>query len=91
MTISEITEKITIEDLVTAHPRAVSFLMEHGIRCILCGEPAWGTLGDALREKGFTADRKEEVVRMLRDHLSDRTAQDSAVAGQDSRHGGRSL
>ena len=89
MTITDITAQTTIENLVTAHPRAVSFLMEHGIRCILCGEPAWGTLGDAMTDKGFSSDRKEELVRLLRDHLRRLTAShdvDVSAESNESHH-----
>lgn len=48
-----ITNNIEIEDLVRNFPFSVKFLMEHGIRCIACGEPIWGTLEEAALEKGF--------------------------------------
>jgi len=39
-----IQKDILIEELVGVVPGAVTYLMEHGIRCIACGEPVWGTL-----------------------------------------------
>lgn len=48
-----ITKNIEIEDLVRNFPFSVKYLMEHGIRCIACGEPIWGTLEEAALEKGF--------------------------------------
>ncbi|MFA5804082.1 MAG: DUF1858 domain-containing protein [Melioribacteraceae bacterium] len=48
-----ITKEIEIEDLVKEIPKAVTFLMEKGIRCLRCGEPIWGTLETATKEKGF--------------------------------------
>ena len=65
-----ITLQITIEDLVERHPRAVTFLMEHGIRCLLCGEPAWGTLEDAMREKGVSGTDAGTLLQALRRYLS---------------------
>jgi len=44
---------IEIEDLVRDYPFSVRYLMEHGIKCIACGEPVWGTLAEAAREKGY--------------------------------------
>ena len=44
---------IEIEALVTSYPFSVKYLMEQGIRCIACGEPIWGTLEEAAKEKGF--------------------------------------
>lgn len=48
-----ITKEIEIEDLIKEIPKAVTFLMEKGIRCLRCGEPIWGTLETAAKEKGF--------------------------------------
>ena len=49
----EITSDIFIEDLVDNYPFSVKYLMQNGIRCIMCGEPIWGTLEEAAKEKGF--------------------------------------
>lgn len=49
----EITKDILIEELVENYPFSVRYLMEKGIRCIMCGEPIWGTLEEAAMEKGF--------------------------------------
>ncbi len=48
-----ITKEINIESLVETYPFSVRYLMEKGIRCIMCGEPIWGTLEEAAIEKGF--------------------------------------
>lgn len=50
-----ISKDIEIEELVRTYPFSVKYLMEHGIRCIACGEPIWGTLEEAAKEKGFNA------------------------------------
>ncbi len=60
-----ITKDTTIEDLVNKVPGAVKYLMEHGIRCIVCGEPIWGTLEEAAEEKGFGPEDIEKFVRDL--------------------------
>jgi methionine synthase II (cobalamin-independent) len=60
-----IKKEILIEELVENYPFSVRFLMEKGIRCIMCGEPIWGTLEEAAQEKGFTVDRINEVVEEL--------------------------
>ena len=48
-----ITKDTYIEDLVQEHPETVAVLMKHGIICIQCGEPIWGTLGEALDRAGI--------------------------------------
>jgi|AMFO01.1.fsa_nt_gi hypothetical protein len=50
----EITADIQIEDLVRGLPESVRILAEHGIVCIRCGEPYWGTLAELAAEKGIT-------------------------------------
>lgn len=58
----EITKTILIEDLVDNYPFSVRYLMEQGIRCIMCGEPIWGTFEEAAKEKGFSDTKIEEFV-----------------------------
>ena len=59
-----VSKSTTIEDLVQEIPGAVSYLFQQGIRCIRCGEPIWGTLDEAAREKGFG---DEEIQRFVDD------------------------
>jgi methionine synthase II (cobalamin-independent) len=49
-----VTSDISIEELVEILPSSVSYLSRRGIKCIACGEPIWGTLEEAAREKGFS-------------------------------------
>jgi methionine synthase II (cobalamin-independent) len=62
---NKITSDITIEDLVTELPASVNYLMEKGIKCIACGEPIWGTLESAAKEKGFAEDAIADFVSDL--------------------------
>jgi len=57
-----VTKEIQIEDLVREVPDAVKYLSRQGIRCIRCGEPIWGTLEEAAREKGFS---DEDIARFV--------------------------
>jgi len=50
----DITKEILIEDLIDQYPFSVEYLRKKGIRCIRCGEPIWGTLGQAAKEKNFS-------------------------------------
>ena len=49
-----IDKNILIEDLVTRLPKAVGYLMKKNIKCLACGEPIWGTLEQAAKQKGFS-------------------------------------
>lgn len=66
----QITKDITIEDLVDNVPQAVKYLMHEGIKCIACGEPIWGTLEEAAKEKGFSNTDIEQFVKDLQ-HYAD--------------------
>lgn len=56
---------ILIEELVAIIPESVSYLMKRGIKCIACGEPIWGTLADATKEKGFGEKELDQIVEEL--------------------------
>ncbi|MCL6100615.1 MAG: DUF1858 domain-containing protein [Bacteroidetes bacterium] len=43
-------------------PESVTYLMDNGIRCLRCGEPIWGTLEAAAKEKGFDELQIEKFV-----------------------------
>jgi len=60
-----IDKKISIEDLVEEYPFSVNFLSKKGIKCIACGEPIWGTLEEACKEKKFTEKEIQEFVHEL--------------------------
>ncbi|MBK8944142.1 MAG: DUF1858 domain-containing protein [Ignavibacteriae bacterium] len=60
-----VTKEIEIEDLVKQIPDAVVYLMEKGIRCLRCGEPIWGTLENAAKEKGFSDSEISKFVSDL--------------------------
>jgi methionine synthase II (cobalamin-independent) len=57
-----IKKDISIEELVQKLSSSVSYLMEKGIKCLACGEPIWGTLESAAREKGFN---DSEIARFV--------------------------
>jgi hypothetical protein len=59
-----------IEDLVRKHPSSVRFLSDKGIKCIACGEPIWGTLEEAAREKGFSPEAINRLMRELNDWIA---------------------
>ncbi len=63
---AEISKDILIEDLVNDYAFSVKYLMEQGIRCIMCGEPIWGTLEEAAKEKEFTDNEIKEVVEEMK-------------------------
>lgn len=73
---TEITKDILIETLVEEYPFSVRFLMEKGIRCIMCGEPIWGTLEEACIEKDFSTGDIDKIVEELKT-MADKAGDDS--------------
>jgi len=61
----EITKDILIEELVNNYVFSVRYLMKKGIRCIMCGEPIWGTLEEAAKEKDFSEADIEGFVKEM--------------------------
>lgn len=53
-----------IEDLVGI-PGAVQFMVQHGLPCLVCGEPAWGTFEDVARRRGKSAEEIEKILSDL--------------------------
>ncbi len=62
----EITKDILIEELVDNYSFSVRYLMEKGIRCIMCGEPIWGTLEEAAKEKDFDDETIQQFVEEMK-------------------------
>ncbi len=60
-----ISKETEIEDLVQLLPEAVSYLRVEGIRCLRCGEPIWGSLDAAAKEKGFNDNDVDKFVKEL--------------------------
>ncbi len=63
----KINKEIEIEDLVKIFPKSVVYLMEKGIRCLRCGEPIWGSLESAAKEKGFGDKEITKFVTEIND------------------------
>ena len=56
------TRDIKIDDLIREHFDAVGFLIQHGLPCVVCGEPFWGTLEDLARQKNWSDEQIDALV-----------------------------
>ncbi len=65
MSTSKITKDILIEDLVNNYAFSVKYMMTNGIRCIACGEPIWGTLAEAAKEKDYSDTDIDKFVEEM--------------------------
>jgi hypothetical protein len=59
----------TVEELLNKYPDIDAYLIRKGIRCVLCGEPVWSTIGDLIESKGLNVDQviAELNVRFVKD------------------------
>lgn len=57
----------TIEEIVQSHPELIKILVEHGLTCIACGEPLWGTLQENASRQGIT--NLDEIINKLNQSL----------------------
>ncbi|MGA1845682.1 DUF1858 domain-containing protein [Deferribacter abyssi] len=60
-----IDKNTTIEELVNIKPSSVDFLRKKGIICVKCGEPIWGTVFEVCKEKGFSDEEIENIIKEL--------------------------
>jgi len=61
----QITGEMLIEEIVEKYPETIGPMQEMGVQCILCGEPAWGTLEEKVLDKGLT--NLDEILARLND------------------------
>ena len=80
--VMKITKDTNIEDLVEGVPQSVRYLMNKGIKCIACGEPIWGTLEDAAKEKGFTDADIGKFVEELQEFAENPSKKPEAPEGK---------
>jgi hypothetical protein len=66
---------ISIEEMVATVPESVRYLMDRGIKPVVCGEPIWETLEGAAKAKGFSDG---EIDRMVHD-LEERAQQQAVL------------
>ena len=59
-----IDRRVLIEDLLEHVPGVVSYLIDKGLPCLVCGEPSWGTLEEMAKEEGRS---EEEIDRLVDD------------------------
>jgi hypothetical protein len=58
-----------IEFILKGIPEALPYLMKKGVCGISCGEPTWGILESAAKEKGFTDLQIDKIVNELNNLL----------------------
>lgn len=57
-----ITKKDEIEYIFENIPDSLAYLMRKGVCGLNCGEPVWGTLENAAKERGFSDSEIDLIV-----------------------------
>jgi len=63
-----ITLETHVDEIVERYPKAAGWLVQHGVICVACGEPFWGTLGELMERKAIR--NPEKIVKDLNRSLS---------------------
>jgi len=63
-----ITADSRVEEIVEKYPKAVGWLVQHKIICVVCGEAFWGTLGELMERKNIKG--REKILKDLDVFLS---------------------
>ncbi|HPU23941.1 MAG TPA: DUF1858 domain-containing protein [Candidatus Kapabacteria bacterium] len=61
----QITKNTYVEELLETKPHAVSYFLDKGIACLVCGEPFWGTIEELVLKKGYSQEQLEQFVEEL--------------------------
>ncbi len=73
ITMDRIDRMMSVEDLITAYPGSVRYLIHHNVPCLVCGEPIWGTVEEAMRGAGKTDEEINVLLTDLSAALMERT------------------
>jgi len=65
-----ITRQDEIEFILKGIPEALPYLMKKGVCGISCGDPSWGILESAAKEKGLTDTEIDNIVDDLNNFLT---------------------
>jgi hypothetical protein len=57
-----IDRKTSVEDLVEKYPKVAGWMTRRGLRCVVCGEPFWGTLGELADDSGFDDAQVDTLI-----------------------------
>lgn len=51
-----------VEELVEAHPEVAGWMTRRGMRCVVCGEPFWGTLEELASDSNLEEKELEKFL-----------------------------
>ena len=70
-----VTAETLVEDLVDQYPKVAGWLSKRGLRCVVCGEPFWGTMGELAKEDGLNEEQFEKLLVDLNEFVAKEDAE----------------
>ncbi|MDI3516437.1 MAG: hypothetical protein PWP37_977 [Thermotogota bacterium] len=61
-----------MSEIAERYPYLIDFLLKKGIKCIVCGDVLWGTLGEEAKRQGFTDEQLDEIIREANELVAQR-------------------
>ncbi|MEO0226864.1 MAG: DUF1858 domain-containing protein [candidate division WOR-3 bacterium] len=63
----EITEKTSVEELLSIYPQLTNVFIKLGLSCYVCGEAFWGTIGELAQKYNVNVNK---IIRILNEEKS---------------------
>lgn len=59
---TKIAKDMPISDVLDKNPNLVTVFIDHGLPCLVCGQPFWGTIEELAQKHNADAD---ELIKQL--------------------------
>ncbi len=76
-----VTAETLVEDLVDRYPKVAGWLSKRGLRCVVCGEPFWGTVGELAKEDGLDEAQFAKLLEDLNVFVTEQDAEGGGAQG----------
>lgn len=68
----KITEHTPVADVIKVYPTLTQVFIEHGLPCLVCGEPFWGTIRELSQQHGTDVKTLVEKLNQKRREIDEK-------------------
>jgi hybrid cluster-associated redox disulfide protein len=61
-----INENTYIEEIINKYPSSIKIFTKYKLPCFVCGEPAWGTIGEIARKYNIDVKKLINEIEKLK-------------------------